>query len=439
MRRRGHSGFGQRGAAGLWLAASVVKPDSVTNLIRGGAGRNVRSRGGLSWGSLAAGSRSVSSLGKGGATNAAGRLNSARGRGVALWQSSEAEPATWVSLGVGLGVAAVGAVAGVAARRAGRRSPRRADLPVIGEPLRGTPRRVPLGQGCYLWVDVDEPEGLPADAPTVVLCHGYALSHESWYFQRLALRGAHRVVVWDQRGHGASPRCEHERASIDLLGDDLARVIAAAAPSGPLVLVGHSMGGMTVMSFAAHHREEFERRVVGVGLVATSAYNVRKHGFGWGPLGWWLHDAAPPVLGMMATASTMMDRSRRVSAAVEQRFVHRYSFASPVSPSVSALAGRLISGTSISVLSDFVGEFAVHDKRDALDAMRGVETLVLTGDRDVMIPASYSDRIVRQLPHAEYVTVPDTGHLVMLERPEVVTAHLDDLLVRSARSADLGA
>lgn len=331
----------------------------------------------------------------------------------------------------GLGAAAVGAVAGVAARQVGRQRSRRADLPVVSGVLRGTPRRVPLGQGCYLWVDVDEPQGLGSDAPTVVFCHGYALSHESWYFQRLALRGRHRVVVWDQRGHGASPRCVHEQTSIDVLGDDLAQVLAAVAPTGPLVLIGHSMGGMTVMSFAAHHREEFERRVVGVGLVATSAYNVRKHGFGWGPLGWWLHDAAPQVLGAMAKVPTVMDRSRQVSAVVEQRLVHRYSFASAVSPSVSDLAGRLIRNTSVSVLRDFVGEFAIHDKRDALDAMRGVEALVLTGDQDLMIPASYSDRIVRQLPHADYVMVPDSGHLVMLERPEVVTAHLEALVARA--------
>jgi pimeloyl-ACP methyl ester carboxylesterase len=59
--------------------------------------------------------------------------------------------------------------------------------------------------------------------------------------------------------------------SIDQLGRDLKAVIDAAVPQGPIVLVGHSMGGMTIMALAAHYPELIRERVVGVGLVGTSS------------------------------------------------------------------------------------------------------------------------------------------------------------------------
>ena len=84
----------------------------------------------------------------------------------------------------------------------------------------------------------------------MVVSHGYALSLDSWHYQRLALQGRVRTVWWDQRGHGRSQRGPVGSATIDQVGADLAAVIEATAPTGPLVLVGHSMGGMTVMSLA---------------------------------------------------------------------------------------------------------------------------------------------------------------------------------------------
>ena len=117
--------------------------------------------------------------------------------------------------------------------------------------------------------------------PTVVLSHGYCLSLTSWVFQRRALRAAgYRVVLWDQRGHGKSGTGEAEHNNIDQLGDDLARVIATAAPTGPLVLVGHSMGGMTMMSLALTHEHVLHDRVVGAAFVATSPGKMGEVSFG---------------------------------------------------------------------------------------------------------------------------------------------------------------
>ena len=75
------------------------------------------------------------------------------------------------------------------------------------------------------------------------------------------------MVFWDQRSHGRSGRSDLTHATIDQLGDDLLAVLeATTAPGRPVVLVGHSMGGMTIMALADRHPELFGDRVVGVAL-----------------------------------------------------------------------------------------------------------------------------------------------------------------------------
>ena len=100
--------------------------------------------------------------------------------------------------------------------------------------------------GARLHVEVHGPEG----APAVVLAHGWTCSTAFWAWQIRELARDHRVIAYDQRGHGrspASPAC-----TTDALADDLEAVLAATlAPGEKAVIAGHSMGGMTVMAAAA--------------------------------------------------------------------------------------------------------------------------------------------------------------------------------------------
>ena len=154
--------------------------------------------------------------------------------------------------------AAVGAAIGVATERVLVRRALRPDAE-RDEPfgqLRGRVVPVVASDGTALHVEVeDPPQGSIADREddglTVIFCHGYALEEDSWHYQRRDLRALGRLVFWDQRSHGRSGRGPAENATIDQLGRDLAAVIEATATTGPIILVGHSMGGMTVMSYAA--------------------------------------------------------------------------------------------------------------------------------------------------------------------------------------------
>jgi pimeloyl-ACP methyl ester carboxylesterase len=350
-----------------------------------------------------------------------------------------------LSLGVGLGAAAAGAVLGVAAERAavgrplvGRRDGSgphdgsEPDVP-IGS-LRSAPMAITSDDGVALHVEVDEPDRPDPDGLTIVFSHGYALNLDSWHFQRKALRGRYRMVFWDQRGHGRSQRGGRGSATIDQVGQDLVSVIEAVAPSGPLVLVGHSMGGMTVMSLAAHARHLFDERVVGVALIATSAGGLADNDFGMVVAGRAFRRLAPSALAMLARMPGVVEKGRRIGGDLEQVLVRRYSYASDVSEELVDFTARMIAATRIEVINDFFPEFSGHDKLEALEALAGIETLVLVGDDDLLTPGDHSETIVQRLPHSEHVVVRAGGHLVMLEHPEVVTPHLMALLDRARRA-----
>ena len=144
-----------------------------------------------------------------------------------------------------LGAAALAAVAGlVAVERATRRAP--VDL----GPVPPGSRTVTTDDGVTLHVEVDEPTS-PPDV-TVLLVHGFTARLGEWELQRATLRsgGDVRVVAYDQRDHGRSGEGSRGSSTFARLADDLARVLADAVPPGPVVLAGHSMGGMVVLALA---------------------------------------------------------------------------------------------------------------------------------------------------------------------------------------------
>ncbi|MHA5052764.1 alpha/beta fold hydrolase [Streptomyces sp. SD15] len=360
--------------------------------------------------------------------------------------------------GVAIGVVAAGAAAGVAIERltVGRGMRRKARLALDSTgpygSLRGTPGKAYADDGTELYYEVDDIEqdvtftprrrrlfGRKAPAPvTVVFSHGYCLNQDSWHFQRAALRGVVRTVHWDQRSHGRSARGAAQvqdgtPVSIDQLGRDLKAVIDAAVPEGPIVLVGHSMGGMTVMALADEFPDLVRERVVAVALVGTSSGRLGEVNFGLPVAGvnavrWVL----PGVLKALGQQAALVERGRRATADLFAGIIKRYSFASrDVDPAIERFAERMIEGTPIDVVAEFYPAFTDHDKTEALNHFTELPVLVLAGVGDMVTPSEHSEAIADRLPDAELVLVPDAGHLVMLEHPEVVIDRLADLLMRA--------
>ncbi|WP_331273009.1 alpha/beta fold hydrolase [Motilibacter deserti] len=340
-------------------------------------------------------------------------------------------------VGAGLGLAAAGAAVGVLAerrvlrrRRAGEPFPWPADAPG---------RDVMTDDGVRLHVEVDEPG--PGCAPlTVVLVHGFGNDLRAFRYQRRALAPYARLVLFDQRGHGRSggtdPRSRLDRSVIDQLGADLARVLAECAPDGPVVLVGHSMGGMTVMALADQHPELFGPRVVGVALISTSPGQLAEVTLGLpAAAGRLVHRTAPPLLRVATRQAQLVERGRRVTGDVAYALARRYAFGGDVPPELVAFVTEMVAATPVQTLAEVFPAFAAHDKLRALDALAPLPALVLVGERDLLTPADHSRAIAARLPHAELVVVPEAGHMVVLERPDAVDAALARLLARAEPAA----
>jgi len=305
---------------------------------------------------------------------------------------------------------------------------RRAELP----PLVGEPVQVVTDDGTRLHVEVDaaDPASRDAGAPAVVFLHGYALTADAWHFQRLALRGRHRLVLPEVRGHGRSERGPLGPTGVSRLADDLGEILDAVVPQGPIALVGHSLGGMTIMELALR-RPDLLPRITAVALIATSSGGLAAVDHGLPLLGHHLVRWAEVALDRAASRSTVLEQGRRAGADLEQRLVRHWSFASPVAPELVRLAGRMMAETSVEVIADFLPAFGSLDEREALPALAGRAVLVIAAERDLMTPAGHAREIADAIPGAEHVLVRSAGHLVMLEHPALVTARLERLLARA--------
>jgi pimeloyl-ACP methyl ester carboxylesterase len=365
-------------------------------------------------------------------------------------------------LGALVGLAAAGTAAGVAVSRlAARRVHAELTTGATDAHLREDDPLGPASRQADRTALVQADDGVllsveevgPLDAPlTVVFVHGYTLSMASWTFQRRSLsaelatanghRPSARLVFYDQRGHGASGRGTAQRATIDQLARDLATVLGARVPRGPVVLVGHSMGGMTIMGLAAQRPDLFGSKIVGAALISTSSGNLAELNFGFPDLLTRVRATVFPVAAWtMRRTPGFAERTRQLAADLVSTVTRSLSFASTdVDPALARYVDAMIAGTPVDVIAEFYPALAGMDHTGSLDPLRRVPTLVLTGEKDKMIPKEHSELIVEHLggvgtSSADFIVVPDAGHMVLLEKPAEVTGALARLLRRVA--ADL--
>jgi pimeloyl-ACP methyl ester carboxylesterase len=357
-------------------------------------------------------------------------------------------------IGAAVGVLAAGAAAGVAVERQviGRRSGQRAQLEA--EPfgsLRGTPYVFTADDGVELYVEVDELKRsrrpapsrkrfgrklpLPPEDLTVIFVHGYGLNMDCWHFERRDMAGIGTMVFYDQRSHGRSGRSAKENVSIDQLGRDLHGILEEFAPTGPVILIGHSMGGMAVMALAEAHPELFGDRIIGVGLCSTSAGALDQVPIVFpGKVGMLARALATPTVAALARIPDVVERSRKAGTDISYLLTRKYSFGSEVPPAFTEFVNEMIAATPISVIAEFYPIFALHDKYDALEPLQKVECVVIGGDKDHLTPFVHAEEIVRHVPGAELVEVKNCGHLGLIEHHREFTAALLGMIERAEQS-----
>ncbi len=323
--------------------------------------------------------------------------------------------------------------------------------------LRSAAHAVVAADGVPLHVEVDEADGPSGPSglsglgrrsrqartrpkpPTLVFVHGYALNLDCWHFQRAAYRGLIRTVFYDQRSHGRSGRSQAKNATIEQLGDDLLMIIDHEVPEGQVVLIGHSMGGMSIMSLAERHPHLFGTRIVGVGLISTTAGGLNPQRL-FLPL---LPSAVGGPVGLrlvagLARGARAVDRLRILGKGVAMVATDRYAFGDEVPASYLAFVDDMLSRTPFEVLAEFFPSFGSLDKYAVLGALGEIPTSIICGTRDKITPIGLSRKLHASVTGSSLLECEGAGHMAIMERHEQVNAALDQLIAAAQEHEPAG-
>ncbi|MFE0028091.1 alpha/beta fold hydrolase [Amycolatopsis sp. NPDC059021] len=337
----------------------------------------------------------------------------------------------------GVGAVATGTAAAIAVAAQQRRHSEDAlvDEP-LGELKPDRTSTVAAEDGTPLSVEEVDPADGGKPELTVVGVHGFALSRKSWHFQRRDLASLTlprvRQVYYDHRGHGQSGEASTAASTIEQLARDLDAVLRAVVPEGPIVLMGHSMGGMVIMELAAEFPELFEDRVCGVAFIATAAGEVGARGLPRSLLSKY-NPLTKGVGGLAGWQPGLVEFVRAAGGQLTRQAVRRLAFGSrDVSSRLVDFMLEMLAVTPVRGLVNFVDTLGSHNRYAALAGLKHAQVLVIGGDSDKFTPFSHAERIAGELPDAELVRVRGAGHMVQLEQPELVDSHLIDLVQRCA-------
>lgn len=348
--------------------------------------------------------------------------------------------------GLALAVLAVGAVVGAAAEQLVLRRVLPASDPESAEAL---------GSITGELVDVTSFDGTvisaqtwgPEDAPAVIFLHGFTLTQQVWHYQvrDLVADGRFRVVTYDARGHGKSgppPGSDIDTEySTDTMARDLHAVLLATTKQSAIV-VGHSMGGMTVQALAAFghdYPDELDddpyALVRGLVLLNTT--------FTWSIENQAINSRLQRVVdsGLSVWESFASDARRldRLRMPVNDLLLlgTRLGFGSNPSAAHVAFTARMIAACSSETIAAAVRGLANFENQEHLADM-DVPVLIVAGGRDLVTPVNMSRRMAKHIPDAEVVTLPGAGHMAMLERherfSELVVAFAEKVLLAKRKN-----
>jgi pimeloyl-ACP methyl ester carboxylesterase len=285
-----------------------------------------------------------------------------------------------------------------------------------------TVQRIDRPDGAGLHVELD---GQP-DGPTIVLTHGWGTDSTEWYYLRRALAGRYRLILWDLPGLGRSHGPKNGDYRIETMAGHLAAV-AALAGEQPVILLGHSIGGMITQTFWRLSGPEVKRRVAGLALVNTTYTNpTRTTTFRrffravQGPL-------LTPLLYLTIGLSPLIWLMNWLSFL--NGFTHIQTgltgFTGHETRGQLDFTARFTPLFSPAVLARGALATFQFDEAATLPGIT-VPTLVVTGNLDRVLIPEASALIARTVPTATLQTLHPAGHMGLLEQH----THLDELVER---------
>lgn len=242
------------------------------------------------------------------------------------------------------------------------------------------------------------------EGPVVVLAHGWTESRMIWSATAAKLiSSGHRVVLYDQRGHGEST-IGSAGISIERLGEDLCEILTKL-DLHDAVIVGHSMGGMTIMASMVEHPELISTRVQAALLVSTAAAGLGRH---------------PRVDGLAGVLIGSAGLTRAFAGPLGPYLVRR-SLGRRPDPGHSRRTATLFATTAGATRRDCWTAISTMDLRTRLGSASCPVTVVV-GARDHLTPPRLAREIVGLIPGSGLVVLPDVGHQLPFEAPDSLAA-----------------
>jgi pimeloyl-ACP methyl ester carboxylesterase len=278
----------------------------------------------------------------------------------------------------------------------------------------GRGRRVAGPDGADLHVEEHGPE---AGAPTLLMTHGWDLDATAWYYEKKHLADRFRLVLWDLPGLGLSTQPKDGRYSLEGMAHDLRAVLGATAGGRPVVLVGHSIGGMTILTFCRLFPELLGREVAGIVLVNTTytmPLNTIIAGSLLRVLRWpvlvpllYLTTALWPLVWAMNWKSYLDGSAHKTTSWT--------TLSGQETRGQLDFAARFTAKQHPGVLAKGVLAMLRWDETATLPTIT-VPTFIITSDHDKLTLPRASEEMAQLIPHAELLMVKLAGHPGFLER-----------------------
>jgi 3-oxoadipate enol-lactonase len=238
----------------------------------------------------------------------------------------------------------------------------------------------------------------------VVLLHGYPLSSAIWQTQQQGLSNEYRVITPDLRGFGQSPAPEGTY-EMEMLAQDVLNLLDTLNVKRAVIL-GHSMGGYVTLALWRLAPERF----LGFGLINSQAgadsEEAKQNRF----------KTAEKVFteGTAVVAQAMMPKLFAPNVPEDESFIEQ-------------VRTTIINTRTNGIVGSLKGMAGRPDSTDLL-ATINVPALILTGDKDQLIPPQRSDAVATAITQSSLVTVEDAGHLPMLEQPQATLMAMRNFL-----------
>jgi pimeloyl-ACP methyl ester carboxylesterase len=333
-------------------------------------------------------------------------------------------PKRWIWTGAGAAaLAAVGVGGAALERRHMQRIEADPENEVLRDPPAGRPLEVRSADSTTLHVELFGPD----DGPTLVLAHGWTETLDFWTYVISDLtREGKRIVAYDLRGHGDSEPAADADYSLERFGEDLEAVLEATLPDGQrAIVVGHSLGAMSIAAWAEHH--EVAERASAAALINTGVGDLVAQS-----LLFPVPAFAQAINKTIAVHGFLGARTPlpRVSTPASHAAIRYIAFGPEATPAQVAFYERMLVATPPDARAKIGIAMSELELHQALERLT-IPTLVIAGEDDRLTPPTHARKIADMLPDLDrLIVLPDTGHMGPLERPAAISRALSKLARR---------